>query len=197
MSKYHLSDEKKYILSLQQGSEVAFEVLYRRYQSKLFIYCFGFVKSRDIADDLVQDIFLKIWLKRSLLNPTHSFGAFLFKIAKNAILDYFRHQSAESSFFESFYHRVELLHHQSEEDIIYADLKKIAEAVIEKLPEQRQKIFKMSREEGMSYDEIAQTLSISPNTVKEQIARSLKFIREQLMLQTDLSLVLILMILYL
>ncbi|MCG8386923.1 MAG: RNA polymerase sigma-70 factor [Cytophagales bacterium] len=187
---------QEFILSLKEGREEAFRALYRQYQSKLFRYCFRFVKSKDLADDLVQTIFVKIWTKRKTLVAGHSFDAFLFRVAKNVIFDYFRGHAAESSFVETLYERIQWVHNHPEEQILYNDLQNVVREVVDQLPEQRRKIFRMSREQGMSYDEIAKSLSISPNTVKEQVARALRFIREQLVVQADLSLILVWAVVY-
>ena len=196
MSICPIPGNQEFILSLKEGREEAFRLLYRQYHSKLFRYCFRFVKSKDLADDLAQTIFVKIWTKRDTLMTGHSFDAFLFRIAKNTIFDYFRGQAAESSFVETLYERTQWLHNHPEEQILYNDLQNVVREVVDQLPEQRRRIFQMSREQGMSYDEIAQSLSISPNTVKEQVARALRFIREQLIVQADLSLVLVWAVVY-
>lgn len=186
------STESILVARLSDGDEKAFRALFHSYKNKLFKYSIRYVKSVAAAEDIVQDSFLKIWENRQQLNTDQQFGAYLFRIARNQIFNQFKKATYQAAYEQfSLKSQQQDLNHQTEWEVFCSDYGGHLQKAIERLPAQRQRIFNLSRMEGLSHEEIAQKLSLSKNTVKVQINKALKTIRVYLELSTDLSLSLI------
>lgn len=180
------------VLLLAHDDEAAFSELYIRYKDKLHYFSRSLLKSEEEANDLVQELFIRIWESRAFLNPDLSFSSFLYTIARNRILNYFRNTDIEWKAKQILAQQMPTEEDSIESDLISADYRRILEEAIEQLPPQRQKIFHMSRIENLSHKEIAAQLGISVNTVQEHISESLAFIKRHFSKHTDLSLTLLL-----
>lgn len=181
--------DAEYVKALRKGDLNAFNQLFEKYNKKLYYFAKGYLRSPEDSEELVQEVFLKIWETRENLKDQLSFNAFLFTITYNAVLKHFRKAGRERKHLE----QALLYSDKSSEDtssfIEYSELLDITNEAIEKIPEKRREIFKLSRQTGLSNGEIAEQLQISKKTVENQIYQSLKFLREQL---KDESLVMIL-----
>jgi len=172
--------EQSVILQLQKGDSNAFLQLYNQYHQPLYHYVLRFVKSPAIAEDVLQDVFLKIWEIRSRIDPELSFKAYLYRICRNSVLKLLKKIAVDENL------RVQVMQ-QFAQSIADADLKllwqqyeELLHAAINRLPPQRQKVFKLCREEGKTYEQVAAELGISRNTVKEHMVLAMKAIREHL-----------------
>lgn len=177
---------------LTQDNEAAFSELYIRNKDKLYYFCLNLLKSKEDANDIVQEIFTRIWESRNFINPDLSFSSFLYKIARNRILNYFRSVDIDLKVKSILAQRDPVEEDIIESNLIYTEYQKILKGAIEALPPQRKKIFNMSREDNMTHKEIAAQLGISVNTVQEHISESLRFIKKHFNKHTDLSLSLLL-----
>ena len=139
------------------------------------------LKDHSEAEDITQDIFLKIWRNRTSIGAVDAFGPYLFRMARNAVYDRFDNRSVR----ENYARRASLLPEYELPDsaIDSRDLLLLIRMVVEKMPEQRRRIFRMSREEGLSNDQIAEQLSISRRTVENQISRALAELRKLVKLE--------------
>ncbi|MEQ9443203.1 MAG: RNA polymerase sigma-70 factor [Cyclobacteriaceae bacterium] len=181
------SIDKPLIKRLVQGDEHAFKQVYDVYYDKLYYYCLRFVKSEELVQELLQDIFVKLWTNREKIDPKLSFNAYLYQIARNHTFDFLKEAARDQKIKEELLLSAAIAHNHEEDNLTYAEYTGIANEAIEKLPAQRKLIFQLSRFEGLSYQEIATTLGISRNTVKVQMLRALKAIRKHLTLHTDLT----------
>ena len=154
--------EEKYLKELAGGSRKAFEVLYMTYAPRVEYFLRGLLKNDLEAEDITQDIFYKIWSNRETIAQIDSFKSYLFRMAKNAVYNHYE----------------DLI----EEKIHAEDLELLIVMSIEKMPPQRKKIFKMSRFEHLSNDEIAQQLNISKRTVESHISQAMSDLRKLLVL---------------
>ena len=186
------NNEAGALSSLRDGDQQAFEYLFECYHAKLFIYCFRFVKSKDLADEIVQETFIKVWNFRERIDLQYTFHALLFKIAFNSILDFQRKVARDASLQKEMLLHIQQSHNRTEDELIYQDLERLSKQAIEQMPEQQRLVFEMSRNKGMSHEEIATTLGISPNTVKVHIFNSLKHIRNFLQQNADVSFIILL-----
>lgn len=177
---------------LTQDNEAAFSELYIRNKDKLYYFCLNLLKSKEDANDIVQEIFTRIWESRNFINPDLSFSSFLYTIARNRILNYFRNVDIDLKVKSILAQRDPVEEDIIESNLIYTEYQKILKGAIEALPPQRKKIFNMSREDNMTHKEIAAQLGISVNTVQEHISESLRFIKKHFNKHTDLSLSLLL-----
>jgi len=165
---------------LQKGDSNAFQELYDQYHQPLYHYVLRFVKSPALAEDVLQDVFLKIWEIRSRIDPELSFKAYLYRISRNSVFKLLKKIAIDENL------RVQVLK-QFSQSVADADLKvlwqqyeELLHAAINRLPPQRQKVFRLCREEGKTYEEVADELGISRNTVKEHMVLAMKLIREHI-----------------
>ena len=173
-------NEQSVILRLQKGDSDAFRELYNQYHQPLYHYVLRFVKSPALAEDVLQDVFLKIWEIRSRIDPELSFKAYLYRISRNSVFKLLKKIAVDENL------RTQVLR-QFSQSVADADLKvlwqqyeALLQAAINRLPPQRQKVFKLCREEGKSYEQVAEELGISRNTVKEHMVLAMKLIREHI-----------------
>lgn len=177
---------------LIHDDEAAFSELYVRYKDKLYYFCLHLLKSKEEANDIVQEIFIRIWESRSFINPDLSFSSFLYTMARNRIMNYFRDMDIDIKVKEMIASQKITTEETAESQIIYTEYQEILRTAIEQLPTQRQRIFNMSRIENMSHKEIAAELNISVNTVQEHISEALKFIKIYFNKNADLTMSLLL-----
>lgn len=175
--KKHLSDEEAVSL-MKEGNKDAFSVLFHRYYQTVYLFCRGVIKDNSIAEDLSQEIFLKIWNSRDRLYcSSDGLRHFVFKVCRNHILDYLRKRFANSSPIETV--PEDNVSIPSFEDEIYAkEMKTTLGDILESMPPQRRTVFELSREEQLSRKEIAAKMNISEATVKKHMELALKQIRE-------------------
>ena len=177
---------------LTLNDEAAFSELYVRYKDKLYYFCLHLLKSKEEANDIVQEIFIRIWESRNFINPDLSFSSFLYTMARNRTLNYFRDIDIDEKVKEILATQKVTEEEAIDSKIIYTEYQVILQNAISQLPPQRRKIFNMSRIESMSHKEIAAELGISVNTVQEHISEALKFIKAYFSKHADMSISLLL-----
>ncbi|MEM9823628.1 MAG: RNA polymerase sigma-70 factor [Bacteroidota bacterium] len=157
-------------------NQAVFKQIDQQYHRKIWAFALRHVKISDVAEDLVHDTFLKIWQNRARYRVEENFEALLYTILRNELADYYRKtiQEEEKLLIADFFQQDAPENEHLQEQI--TQLK----AAIEALPPRRREIFKLSREEGLTYKEIAEKLSISKNTVEVHIVKARQFLREQL-----------------
>ena len=179
--------DKELVILLINNDEQAFAELYIRYKKKLFAFCFTYLKSADEAEDIVQELFLFIWKSRAFLNPGLSFSSYLYAIARNRVLNYFRNVDIKLKVENILLTRTPQHEEIIESDLVYKEYLLLLKQLIAKLPPQRQRIFNLSREQHLTHKEIAKALKISPHTVQEHISESLRFIKKEFSKNSDLN----------
>lgn len=180
MKEHSINTDDDLIALLKKDDSIAFETLYLRYSEKLYYFAIRYLKSKEDAEGLVQDIFTKIWEIRKNLNSGQSFSSFLFTIAKNTIFNKHRKKLNENAYREHLRNYFDEVYDKTENDIILADMKARIDKSVEKFPPQRKLIYQLSREEGLSYKEIAKQLGISEKTIEAHIRLALKTLRSAL-----------------
>lgn len=175
---------------LRKGNRTAFKQLFNRYQEKLLFYTIAIVKSKGVAKDIVQETFIKLWTNRQKLDPDQSLSGFLHTIARNMALNHLKRAGYDQKLKERIWEEIQEVQQrvQTEEVLFGRESSKLVQEAIRQLPPRRKQIFKLSREEGLTHQEIANQLDISPNTVKNQIVSALKEIRAYLQRHTDIAL---------
>ena len=186
--------EKQLLLQIASGSEQAFRTLFDSHSRRLYAYVFSLVKSSQIAEELVMDVFIKLWLGRDLLTQVENFDGFLFRVAHNKTIDFLRSAAKDSRLKELLWEQIQtasdllsdtpLIHHEYEA--------KIREA-IELMPPQRKKIYKLSTEQELTHDQIASQLNISKSTVNNHLVEARRFIRYYLVNKLDIAMLLVVM----
>lgn len=162
---------------IASGDRAAFEEAFRAYYRPLCAFANTYMKDRDKSEDLVQELFVKLWNERERLNVTSSLKAYLFSAVRNRSLNELEKVVRMKPLSEGL-HNTTPEDTQSEEDHTWRSARVLA--AIEALPEERRKVFKLSRNEGLKYHEIAERLGISVKTVENQMGKALKTLREDL-----------------
>jgi RNA polymerase sigma-70 factor (family 1) len=171
--------DRELVSSLRQGDAEAFNKLFQKYSNRIYGFSLRYLKSESDAEELVQNVFIKIWENRKTLKKDASFKSYLFTIAYNDILKFFRSKSYHQAYVREAI-AVANIEDNSAERIDYASVLGEVDKLIEQLPERRRIIFIKSRQEGKSSKEIAAELDISPGTVDNNISEALKFLRQNL-----------------
>jgi RNA polymerase sigma-70 factor (family 1) len=179
--------EAELVSLLMAGHEPALAELFRRYEVKLYTYVSRFSKNPELAEEILQDVFVSLWEYRETIDPTMPLGALLYKISKNKILNAVRQESRMVQVHKAYGLSMEVSRDLTEEKVFLNDYQRIMDTAIANLPRQRRSIFQMNHQEGKTYDEIAATLGISRNTVRNQMIKSLKYIRDFLNANFDLN----------
>ena len=176
------------ILRIKQGDKIAFELIFYLFHSQLRNYAKSYVKRSDIADELVQEVFIKLWESRNTLDEKLSVKGFLYKCVHNQCLNYIRNARVSRRMSEAYIQELRYIMQILEMDTSESwpdesepeNIEKQIHDIINDLPRQCREIFIMSRFNELSYQEIADNLLLSVNTVKTQIKRALQKIRSSL-----------------
>lgn len=177
MSEANNYSEKLLVSELKNGNEKAFRQLFDLYHQSIYGYSISLLKSKEAAEENVQDVFMKVWQNRKNLDPDLSFKAFIFTIARNQAFNTLNKAANDLALKEAVFYESQKSHEYGDYSIREADCKKLRKQAIKQLPPKRKQIFKMSRKKGMSYEEISQELGISINTVRNQMSKALESMR--------------------
>jgi RNA polymerase sigma-70 factor, ECF subfamily len=161
------------------GNHNAFEILFKTYSQKLIYFSRRYVRDKQIAENIIQDVFLTIWQNKKNLNPTKNIQSYLFTAVKNESLKQLRHLNVENQQRENV-SRLSIVELTPDETIDQKELREELNKAINDLPDKCREIFAMSRFDQLKYSEIADILGISVKTVETQMGRALKKLREQL-----------------
>ena len=170
--------ESELVKALSKGDIKAFNNLFLIYGKRIFRFAVGYLKSEVDAEELVQDVFLKVWEKRFELKENLSFKSYLFTIAFNIIRKHFVKKALTAKYFEQ--QVIEDADLSTIQHIDFQSTKKAIDQLVEQLPARRKEVFIKSRFEGLTVKEISDELGTSPKTVENQLGEALKFIREHL-----------------
>ncbi len=165
------------------NDESAFNRLYKLNVVRLYQFSYSFVKEKEVAEEIVNDVFLKIWLDRSKLDTIRNLTVYLYVAVKNASLNYLnRVSSRRISFLSSYEQSFKLLvvEPDPEQLLIGKEMKMTIQQAINQLPPRCRVIFKMLKEDGLSANEVAEILEISNKTVFAQLSIAIKKIEDLL-----------------
>jgi len=170
--------EESILLSLlREDSEYAFQLVFDRYRNRVYQLALFYVKTPSLAEDIVQDVFLKIWFQRRQLPELSSFEAWIYTITRNFTLNCLKKLAHEWKARAGWTKEVRQFVEETDYKIRDAQYKELLQQAIGQLPEQQQNVFRLAREKNMSYEAIASELSLSPLTVKTHMSRALSAIR--------------------
>lgn len=194
MSKPIIHIDQSLVLKLGNGEESAFEHLFNRYHKDVYRYAYSLIRSKEHAQEVTQDVFVKVWLKRETLKPELSFKSFLFTITKNMSYDFLVKASKDLKLKQHIFKNSATSHTPVENYMLNKEYELLRQAAINKLPPKRRRIFEMSRNEGKSYQDISAELGITLQTVKNQMSQALTNISVYLKSYGGITLILIILL---
>ncbi len=172
--------DRELVLGLKASDIKAFDELYQRYKIKLYHFAFRIIKSRIETEGIIQEVFMKLWDGRRDLNEEEMFSSWIYRVTYNLTIDKFRKKCNEEDYIEYLKYISTSSSLDTEKVVNHSSLKESIEKAINLLPEQRAKIYRMSRIQGLSNPEIADQLKLSMSTVKNQLVSASKFIKKEL-----------------
>lgn len=171
--------EIQLIKAFKKGDAQAFKLLFDRYHRRLYYFLFGLLKSKEDAEEIIQDTFLKIWESRSDFWEDYPFESLLFRIAKNAFLNYNRRKVNRTVFERNFEFFSNLSEDSTDQYILFQETQSIIETILNGLPPKRKEIFLLQKVDGLSRQEIADKLCVSVITVDHQLFKANKYVKEE------------------
>ena len=182
--------DQELMLLLAGGCEKTFKVLFDAYSKRLFYYISRFIKSEQVAEELVMDVFMKIWTGRELVTQINNLDGFLFRIAHNKSIDFLRSASKDLQLKELLWDQTQIASaEQADHSVLVREYEEKVRDAIALLSPQRRKAYNLSREEDLTHDQIAGQLNISKATVNNHIVEAKKFIRNYLSNNLDLAVI--------
>ena len=172
-----LHNERQLLRKISEGDDTAFKHLFEKYYGQVYSASFRFLKVHELAEDLAQKSFLKIWEKRKHLSHVERFDDYLFAIAHNEMADHFRKHSRREKHIQRIRELFEEETGSPEELLITKQKRALIADAISNLPPQQKRAYTLSRDEGLSYQEIADRMQLSVNTVKAHIYLVLKTLK--------------------
>lgn len=179
MHTHKLYNERKLVELLAEGSEYAFTRVFDRYRPRVLGTALRFLKSQELAEEVVQEVFLKLWLRREDLKGVLNFEGYLFTMARNQIFDCLKGLAREAAAKTQLSYGLENLD-DSSNALLEEQYGELLNNVVNQLPPQQKQIFRLAKMEGLSHQAIAERLHISRLTVKTHMAKALQTIRHNL-----------------
>ena len=171
--------ERAWVEGIKQGDAAALEALFRAYYDELYGFAWRYVSVSEIAEDLVQGVFVRIWQRRRSWNP-RAMKSYLYGAVRNEALRYLKHEEVVRRWEEEAHIEEPSPVRTPDQEFGYKELAEAIEEVIEQLPERRRLVFVLHRQHELTYREIAELLDISQSTVEIQISRALDALRRLL-----------------
>ena len=175
---------KDVIKALQSGMDWAFKIVFEAYNARIFGLALKMGLTREDAEGVLQEVFIAIWDQRRSIKTDLSFNALVFTIARRKIIATIRKNIPRTGYEADVRQMTTVSSTETEDYVIFKEMISEARAQIEKLPKKQQQIFMLSKENGLSNDEIAARLGLSKRTVENQLFRATKELRESLQLQS-------------
>lgn len=183
------------LLQCREGSETAFNILFRRYFTKLYNYTVSLTKDSVIAEELVMDVMLNLWLKKGNIQIQNQLGPYLFRAMKNTLINHWRKKVLYTTSLEVTKGFDYADPQAADHGIISRELQNNYQQQLNSLSPQRKKVFELSRNQDMSHKEIANELNLSIKTVENHIGAVLAFLRRNMRSLSDSTLVTLLLLL--
>jgi RNA polymerase sigma-70 factor (ECF subfamily) len=172
---YSLYDEKALLVKIAEGDEPAFRRLFDLYKERFYAVVLKMTRSEEVAEDIVQDVFMNIWSKRESLVNVDNPSSYFFTAVYRRVYHHYRKVALEKKLLQVVPPIKEWVN-STEEMVLAHESKNLITEAVEKLSPRQRLVFKLSKQEGLSREDVARQLHISPNTVRNQLADAIKFI---------------------
>jgi len=180
MDKQSKIYENALLARMKNDDENAFSFLFTLYYTDLVMFANIYLKDKDISEELVQDVFVKLWEERRSLIIERSLKSYLLKSVQNKSLDWLRHLKVRQHHNHETISSSALFDFETENYVLYSELENRLEKIIEQLPDEIAEAYKLNRIEGLKYHEIAEKLNVSQRTVEVRIGKALQVLRIEL-----------------
>jgi RNA polymerase sigma-70 factor (family 1) len=191
MTSFPLFDDRELLLKVAEGDERAFDLIYHTYAKKVYLFAFKTLRSPILAEEVVQEVMLKIWRMGAELIKINTLEPYLRTVARNIALNLLRRQEVERRADQYLLSDWDEEHNETEEHVFLNDTRKILDDGIALLPAQQREVYKLCHQQGLKYDEVAEKLNLAPSTVATHMKLALRFLRTYLQNHTDLAALLI------
>lgn len=165
---------------LSQGDERAFRAVFDTYRKKLYYFVLQIVDNESITEDLVQDVFVRIWSNREKMTSVEKFDSYLFIAARNRALDVIRSSNVDRTMRSEWVKRSDYQTGSAEEEFDFRRSKKLIDEAVAQLPTQQARVFRLSKEHMLKRHEVARELGVSENTVRNHLSEAIKSIKRYL-----------------
>jgi RNA polymerase sigma-70 factor (ECF subfamily) len=172
--------EKALLDKLVSGDRDAFSVIFSAYYRDLVLFAINIVHDRDTAEEIVQDNFVKIWEERRDLNITASLKSYMLRSVQNRCIDWYRHKKIRQAHSDEVTTSQILFEYDTENYLFGSELESLIKKTLSVIPSDYSEAFRMSREEGLKYSEIAEKLNVSVRTIEVRVSKALHLLREHL-----------------
>jgi len=180
LEDYIDDNEAILIQSLKKGSTKAFDRIYKIYSKRLYLYSLQFTKSQEESEEIVHDVFVRLWTNREKIRQEETLRSLLFIMTKNYLINAFRSKVNQPVYEEYINYKDKLAVNDTEDNLLYEEFHKKFVEALKSLPLTQQKVITLSKIKQLSNKEIAQQLSLSEQTVKNQLSVGLKALKQKL-----------------
>ncbi len=194
MSTENLYEERRLLLMLGNDSAYAFQQIFDKYKDRIYKVAMSYVKDKHLAEEIIQDVFTKVWTHRHSLLELRSFEAWLYTVGKNRIFDYNKKKIADWKAHLGYHSQKGESVNDSERLLQSKEYKELLHIAQQQLTDQQLLIFKLAKEEHMSYKQIATHLNLSPLTVKTHLARAMNTLKNHLLKNGEINIFILLAI---
>jgi RNA polymerase sigma-70 factor (family 1) len=180
-----LHNERELLQMISQGDEQAFATVFDHYRNRIYGVALKLTHSTTVSEEIVEDVFLKIWTRRVTLNEIESFSAYLFTIARNETYKILKQIAKNYKIVLLSENNESLIHNNTEDYLIDKEFTSLLQKAIDRLPHQQKQVYKLMKEEDLKRGEVAELLQLQPETVKFHLAQAMKNIRNYCMLHLN------------
>ena len=174
----YFPNESAVLRQISEGDEEAFSEIYANFKPDLYRLVYKILKSPDLANDACQDVFIKIWEDRQKLIEVHSFKNYLLVAGKNYSLNVLKKVLSEEKRLSGFIQNYNDSHNGIEDKVQSDEYQRFLQSILTTLTPQSKKVFQLCRQQGMTYDEVAENMGVSRSLVKKHMVRSMKIMRQ-------------------
>ncbi|MRG47108.1 RNA polymerase sigma-70 factor [Chitinophaga sp. SYP-B3965] len=187
MKSRPIISERELLLQLQAGDEHSFAQLYDLYSPRMFGFLLKLTKKDEAAREILQEVFIRLWEKRYTLDPDRSFRSYLFRIAENCVVDFFRKAAQDKKLGKQLMYLTSEPYLHVEEGIYEREKNVILNRAINLLPPQRKRVFELCKFEGKSYKEVSLLMGISVSTISDHLLKATRAIRQHILLSDHIA----------
>ncbi|MDB4925988.1 sigma-70 family RNA polymerase sigma factor [Mucilaginibacter sp.] len=179
--------QKDLLVRLSQGDETAFNAIYQAYSKPMYRRIMYLVKNMDVADEVLQELFIKLWINRVTLDTDKSFQSYMFTVAQNLVYNYFRKIASDQSLIQSLSFNSVNHYLNGEELLENKQAAQLLHQAIDQLTPQRKQVFSLCKLQGKSYEETSRIMGISTATVNSHMTKSIQSIKDYLLKHQDVA----------